>query len=110
MNAFIYFSSIYKLKNKLKINQQNVLPEDKVYLYVYFYINDYHFICVNIFNLIINLTWYFYFQNDDGCLKFKILSINISESYYLGVIVVNGDIQYSENQFYKLLLVASVSN
>ncbi|XP_022160935.1 cadherin-87A isoform X1 [Myzus persicae] len=46
-------------------------------------------------------------QNDDGCLKFKIQSLNVSESYYLGVLVVNGDIQYSETQFYKLLLVAS---
>ncbi|XP_025413054.1 cadherin-87A isoform X2 [Sipha flava] len=47
------------------------------------------------------------FQNDDGCSKFKIQSINASESYYLGAIVVNGDIQYSENLFYKLLLIAS---
>jgi len=50
------------------------------------------------------------FQNDDGCLKFKIQPLNVSESYYLGVLVVNGDIQYSETQFYKLLLVATVSN
>lgn len=49
------------------------------------------------------------FQNDDGCLKFKIQPTNVSESYYFGVIVVNGDIQYSENQLYKLLLVAFVS-
>lgn len=50
------------------------------------------------------------FQNDNGCLKFKIQSLNVSESYYLGVLVVNGDIQYSETQFYKLLLIATVSN
>jgi len=50
-----------------------------------------------------------YFQNGDECSKFKIQPVNVSESYYLGVIVVNGDIQYSENQFYKLLLVANVS-
>ncbi|XP_026808223.1 cadherin-87A [Rhopalosiphum maidis] len=47
------------------------------------------------------------FQNDDGCLKFKIQPLNISESYYLGVLVVNGAIQYSETQFYKLFLIAS---
>lgn len=50
-----------------------------------------------------------YFQNDDGCSKFKILPVNVSESYYFGAVLVNDDIQYSENQFYKLLLVASVS-
>lgn len=50
-----------------------------------------------------------HFQNDDGCLKFKIQPTNVSESYYIGLIVVNGDIQYSENQFYKLILVAFVS-
>ncbi|VVC44201.1 Hypothetical protein CINCED_3A007173 [Cinara cedri] len=47
------------------------------------------------------------FQNDDGCLKFKIQAINVSESYFLGVLIVNGDIQYSTNQFYKIVLVAS---
>lgn len=47
------------------------------------------------------------FQNEDGCLKFKIQPLNVSESYYLGVLVVNGDIQYSETQFYKLVLIAS---
>lgn len=50
-----------------------------------------------------------YFQNDNGCLKFKIQPVNVSESYYSGVIIVNENIQYSENQFYKLLLIASVS-
>lgn len=43
-------------------------------------------------------------------MKFKIQPVNVSESFYLGVLVVNGDIKYSENQFYKLLLIASVSN
>ncbi|XP_025199596.1 cadherin-87A isoform X2 [Melanaphis sacchari] len=46
-------------------------------------------------------------KNDDGCSKFKIQPLNVSESYYLGVLVVNGDIQYSETQFYKLFLIAS---
>lgn len=53
--------------------------------------------------------FYNYFQNGDECSKFKIQPINVSESYYMGVIVVNGDIQYSDNQFYKLSFVASVS-
>ncbi|XP_050430558.1 cadherin-87A [Adelges cooleyi] len=44
---------------------------------------------------------------DEGCLKFKIIPKNTSESYYLGVLVVNGQIKYSENQFYKLTLVAT---
>ncbi|XP_050531653.1 cadherin-87A [Daktulosphaira vitifoliae] len=43
---------------------------------------------------------------NDGCLKFKIVSENISESYYSGALVVNEKIKYSENQFYQLTIIA----